>query len=73
MKLYLIERTDNYWYDDYIATVVAAPTEHIARQSALALFNSGETPSSDEAIDVTFIGESSVCAAGIILSDFKAG
>lgn len=73
MKLYLIERTDNWWYDDYKATVVAAPSESIARRSALELFNNGYTPSSDGFIDVTLLAENSLCTEGIILSSFNAG
>jgi hypothetical protein len=74
MKLYLIERTDNYRiYDNYFATVVAAPTEERARELALALFAEGDQSSSDEFLDVSTVAISALVPEGIILSEYNAG
>ena len=74
MKLYLIERTDKVCaYDNYFATVVAAPTEERSRELALALFARGDDSSSDEFLDVRTIAINALVPEGIILSDFNAG
>lgn len=73
MKLYLIERSDYWSYDDYDATVVAAPTENKARVLALALFASGDIASNDESLELTLLAESTLSTEGIILSSFNAG
>lgn len=67
MKLYLIERNDNWSYDDYYATVVAAPTETRARALALVLFASGNIASSNESLELTLLAEHTLSIEGIIL------
>lgn len=74
MKLYLIERTDKCrHYDNYFATVVAAPTEERSRELALALFAEGDQSSSDEFLDVSTVAINALVLDGIILSEYNAG
>jgi len=74
MKLYLIERTDKCrHYDNYFATVVAAPTEERSRELALALFAEGDQSSSDEFLNVSTVAISALVPEGIILSEYNAG
>ena len=69
MKIYLIERTDNWTYDDYDSCVVNA----LNRESAIKIACS-ECLFNQSKVDVTTLSESSLSVEeGLILGSFNAG
>lgn len=75
MKLYLVERREEIWYDEYKAMVIAATSPRRAKQIFLKRAKDGETRiGSEDNVVPVFIGfPKESIKEGIVLESFRAG
>jgi hypothetical protein len=75
MNLYLIERTDRVWYDQYEGAVVAAPSLGRAYEMGEALIKDNGYGPETYSFEVEFIGVATedISVECYILKLFKAG
>jgi hypothetical protein len=72
MKLYLIERTGNIGYDEYIGFVIAAENEAEAR--TIAAYNSGDEGAEIwKTAPIRCIADVTGETPGVVLESFNAG
>ena len=72
MRLYLVERKDEWNYDEFDAVVVAAQTEKQAKAILPADFSGVPGYWREDVLKVTYIGET-MREAGVVLASFRAG
>lgn len=75
MKLYLLERTDGVWYDEYGSFVVAALSHIQARKFANETSSDeGKIWDNRELVKATYLGPATKSVKkGIILGSYNAG
>lgn len=75
MKLYLIKRTEEIWYDQNIAMVVAAENEEAARMLCTTVLGDEDKESwlDSKRSDAVLLAYDSQTTEGIVLTDFNAG
>ena len=74
MNIYLVERTDKVWYDQYEGAVVAAPSLARAYEMGDELIKDDGYGPDIYAFEVEFLGEAAQgIEEGYLLKSFKAG